>query len=141
MAQNLVDVLILGGGPGGLATATGLARQLYTAVVFDNKVYRNARADHMHNVPGWDHQPPSALRDKARSDLLSRYSTVQFQDIAISQVRKNGTTGHYEAVDQTGLVWTGRKLVLANGAAEVHPDIEGYAECWGYSMYDLVSHN
>ncbi len=134
MQADLVDVLILGGGPGGLATATGLARQLYTAVVFDNKVYRNARAEHMHNVPGWDHQPPSALRDKARADILARYTTVQFQDVGVSRVQKNGSTGYYEAVDENGRVWAGRKLVLANGAAEVHPDIEGYAKCWGQSM-------
>src|SRR3569833_745604 len=35
-----LDVLIIGGGPGGLAVATGLARQLYTAVDFDTGVYR-----------------------------------------------------------------------------------------------------
>ena len=134
MQKPLVDVLIIGAGPAGLAAATGLARQLYTAVVFDHKVYRNARATHMHNVAGWDHQPPSAFRAKAREDILARYQTIQFHDVVVSEVRKNQTTGYFEAVDATGLVWTGRKLVLATGVTDIYPDIEGYADCWGYAM-------
>lgn len=134
MLGSFVDVLVIGAGPAGLAVATGLARQLYTAVVFDNKVYRNERAKHMHNVPGWDHQNPSALRDKARHDILARYQTVQFQDVTVSQVQKNETTGHFEAVDAENRLWTGRKLVLATGAADVFPDIKGYADCWGHAM-------
>jgi thioredoxin reductase len=63
MAALLRDVLIIGGGPAGLAVATGLARQLYTAVVFDSGVYRNARTQHMHNVPTWDHRNPADVSD------------------------------------------------------------------------------
>lgn len=55
MSQSLINVLIIEGGPGGLAVATGLARHLYTAIVFDSEVYRNARAQYMHNVTGRDH--------------------------------------------------------------------------------------
>lgn len=138
MTTPLLDVLIIGGGPGGLAVASGLARQLYTAVVFDSGVYRNARASHMHNFAGWDHQPPSAFRTKARDDLLAHYKTIQFESATVQQVRRKdadaGGAGPFEAVDDRGRVWRGRKLVLANGAADVFPDISGYEECWGYGM-------
>ena len=130
----LLDVLIIGGGPAGLSAATGLARQLYTAVVFDSGVYRNALAKYMHNVLTWDHQDPNEFRKKGRDDILKRYSTISFQDTEIKSVAKT-TQGLFEAKDAAGKVWTGRKLVLATGITDVFPDINGYASCWAKGMY------
>ena len=92
--NNVLDVLIIGGGPAGLSVATGLARQLYTAVVFDSGVYRDALGKHMHNVAAWDHRAPSKFRAKAREDILRRYSTLQFQ---------NTTTKAYERLPRVSL--------------------------------------
>ena len=133
MTAPLLDVLIIGGGPGGLSVASGLARQIYTAVVFDNGVYRNARATHMHNFAGWDHQPPADFRAKAKQDLLNNYKTIQFEQATVQQVRKTDA-GQFEAFDDKGRSWLGRKLVLANGASDIFPAIPGYEECWGYGM-------
>ncbi|CZT21179.1 related to thioredoxin reductase [Ramularia collo-cygni] len=129
-----VDVLIIGGGPGGLSVATGLARQLYTAVVFDSGVYSNARTNHMHNVLTWDHRSPVEFRAKARADLLARYETIQFQDVQIESIRRNDS-GRFEAVDSKGMTWTGRKVVLAVGAKVIYPDIPGYDDVWGRGVY------
>lgn len=133
MTTPLLDVLIIGGGPGGLSVASGLARQIYSAVVFDHGIYRNARASHMHNFAGWDHEAPGAFRNKARTDLLEHYKTIQFEQAAIQKVRKT-EEGQFEALDDQGRSWRGKKLVLANGATDVFPDIPGYDECWGYGM-------
>ena len=126
----LLDVLIIGGGPGGLAVATGLARQLYTAVVFDSGVYRNARSKHSHNVLTWDHRDPADYRAKARSDLLARYNTIQFEEAKIESVRRT-ENGRFEARDTAGKVWTGKKLALASGVKDIYPDIPGYDDVWG----------
>lgn len=131
--NNVLDVLIIGGGPAGLSVATGLARQLYTAVVFDSGVYRNALSKHMHNVATWDHRDPSEFRAKAREDILRRYSTIQFQNTTVESVRKTPES-QFEATDAQGKVWTGRKLMLATGVRDVYPDIDGYADCWAKSM-------
>jgi thioredoxin reductase len=129
----LLDVLIIGGGPGGLSVATGLARQLYTAVVFDSGLYRNVRAQHMHNVATWDHRSPAEFRAKARDDLLARYNTIQFVDTRIESVAKT-PTGAFQTTDSTGKVWEGKKLVLATGVRDVPPEIEGYDDVWGTAM-------
>lgn len=134
-STHLHDVLIIGGGPSGLAIATGLARQLHSAIVFDSNVYRNCMTSHMHNVVTWDHQDPREFRQKARDDIAKRYDTIEFKDnITIDSVKKN-EAGYFEACDSVGMIWRGRKLALAMGVCDVYPDIEGYGECWGSGMY------
>ena len=138
MATNsILDVLIIGGGPAGLSVATGLARQLYTAVVFDSGVYRNQITKHMHNVVTWDHQDPADFRKKGRTDILKRYTTIDFQDIEVTSVTKTAQ-GHFELTDVQGKTWTGRKLVLATGVRDVFPDIEGYGECWARGIFHCL---
>ena len=128
--KMLQDVLILGAGPAGLSVATALARQLYRAVVFDSRVYRNERTAHMHNVPTWDHRHPAEFRAKARADLLARYSTITFRDVGVERVEKV-EGGLFRAVDIEGEVWVGRRVVLATGVEDVMPELEGFEAVWG----------
>ncbi|KAI0848020.1 FAD/NAD(P)-binding domain-containing protein [Daldinia vernicosa] len=114
----IVDVLILGGGPAGLACAGAITRQLHSAIIFGNNTFRNARAQHMHNVTGWDHADPAAFRARARTDLIERYAGaagIQFRDVSVSSVRKldDGERGgtRFEAVDVEGAKYLGRKVV------------------------------
>jgi thioredoxin reductase len=125
----LRDVLIVGAGPSGLAAATGLARQLYTAVVFDSGVYRNARTEHMHNVPTWDHRNPKEFRAKAREDLLARYNTIHFENTTVESIHRT-PKGCFEATDERGRTWSGRKLILATGVRDIFPEIENYSDVW-----------
>lgn len=136
--STIYDVLILGGGPGGLAVANSLARQLYTALVFDTGVFRNARTEHMHNVLGWDHQDPAAFRAKAKSDILAHYNTISFQENTTVSSLAKLSNGHFEATSSTGQKWLGRKVVIATGITDVAPDIEGYDECWGRGIFHCL---
>ena len=101
MTSSVIDVLIVSGGPAGLSVATGLARQVYSAVLFDHGVYRNARASHMHNVTGWDHNPPAEFRAKARTHLLDHYTKIRFEQAAIQRVSQTDA-GQFEALDHQG---------------------------------------
>ncbi|GAP84777.2 putative thioredoxin reductase [Rosellinia necatrix] len=132
-----VDVLILGGGPAGLAVAGGLARQLHTGIVFSSGSFRNGAASHMHNVPGWDHEDPVKFRAKSRADILARYSTIQFRDVGITGVKKL-EGGGFEAVDDAGERYEGRKIVLANGIQDIMPQIPGYSELWGKGIFHCL---
>lgn len=132
--SKLYDVLIIGGGPAGLSMATALARQVYSVLIVDSGVYRNAPTKHMHNVLGFDHVDPESFRSKAREDLKKRYESVEFQSATIATVRKTDE-GFFEAVDEKGAVYKGRKLGLGTGVRDVFDDLpEGYADCWGRGM-------
>ncbi|KAJ5187892.1 hypothetical protein N7449_010886 [Penicillium cf. viridicatum] len=121
--MTIFDALIIGGGPAGLSVATGLARQLHRAIVFDSGVYRNALASHMYNV--------------ASESILSRYDTIQFENVEIKKVERN-TEGSFNAIDSQDRVWTGKKLVFANGVRDIFLDIAGYGECWARGIFHCL---
>ncbi|KAJ3508426.1 hypothetical protein NM208_g15824 [Fusarium decemcellulare] len=134
MATKIYDVLIIGGGPAGLSMAAALARQVYTAVVFDSGVYRNAPTKHMHNLIGFDHEDPAVFRAKAREGLQKRYESIEFKSVKVETVRKL-ESGIFEAVDSQGTVYQGKKLGLGTGVRDILDDQpEGYGDCWGRGM-------
>ena len=131
--EESVDVLIIGGGPSGLSAALCLSRARYTTAVFDSGVYRNALSYHVHMMPTWDHSDPREYRAAARKELKTRYDTVQFVDLAVTEVTKD-ETGKFHAVDASGKKWNGKKLILATGVKDIFPDIPGYEEAWSTGM-------
>ncbi|KAK6076983.1 thioredoxin reductase-like protein 1 [Seiridium cupressi] len=128
----LHDAAIIGGGSAGLSAAATLARQLHTAVVFDSKVYRNARSYHMHMVPGWENRDPKEFRAIAKQDDLTNYSTIRFADVGVEEIEK--TDSHFLVSDVSGKVWGFRKVILALGSENVFPSIEGYEQLWPEKM-------
>lgn len=133
LSTMIYDALVLGAGPAGLSTALGLARQLYSVVVFDSQQYRNSPADHMHNVLTWDHKPPSEFRANAKANILQRYKSILFRESRIDRI--TGLEGGiFEAIDEAGGRTLGKKVVLATGVEDVMPDIDGFKQLWGKSM-------
>jgi len=138
--QNaVVDALIIGGGPGGLAVAAALARQRHSSRIFDSGEYRNAKAKEMHNVLGWDGANPADYRKKARDDLLRNYPELVVyipQSVTGLNTLEDDGAVVYTAVTDRGQIFQGRKVVFAQGMTEKFPDIKGYEDCWAHGMYD-----
>ncbi|KAJ4118797.1 hypothetical protein NW765_007982 [Fusarium oxysporum] len=133
----LVDALIIGAGPAGLSAALALARQLHTAVVFNSSLFRNARSEHMHTIPTWDHKDPAAFRGATRKEILERYNTISFKDCEVAKVEKT-SAGDFAATTVDGTTFTGRRVLLASGVTDLPLDIQGYVECWGRSIYHCL---
>lgn len=130
------DVLIIGGGPAGLAAALALCRQNHTVTVFDSGEYRNERATEMHMVSTWDHRSPRDFLAASREELSQRYSD-QYELVAeevTTIVRVSGPSkiiSQFEAGNGDGGKWRGRKIILATGVRDLLPFIDGFDDCWG----------
>ncbi|HWK27554.1 MAG TPA: NAD(P)/FAD-dependent oxidoreductase [Solirubrobacter sp.] len=122
------DVVIIGGGPAGLAAALTLGRSLRTTILFDGGAPRNAPADAMHNVLGRDGTPPAQLREDARRELAA-YPTVELRDAAVASVAAGFTV-----TLASGEAATARRLLLATGVVDELPAIPGFAERWGRTV-------
>ena len=126
--EDLLDVVVIGGGPAGLQAALTLGRIHRSAVVLDSGTYRNARAAHMHNVSTHDGRVPAQWRETARAELAA-YDTVEVRDVAATEVVAHD--GSFVVGTADGSRLRARAVLLATGLRDVLPDVPGLAELWG----------
>ena len=140
MPCKIYDALILGAGPAGLSAALGLARVKRTALVLSHQKFRNDGIKAMHTVLGFDGAHPADFRRIAKEQIQKYGYGIHFAEGEAVEVRKASFEDGYQGFEieaRGGEVWRGRKMVLAMGARDVFPDIEGYAENWPNNMYVL----
>lgn len=137
MQGKLYDALILGAGPAGLSAALGLARIKRTALVLSHQRFRNNGIKAMHTVLGFDGAHPADFRSTGREQIEKYGDGIEFAEGEAINVRRAYFEDQYqgfEVEEKDGKVWRGKKMVLAMGARDVFPDIEGYAENWPDNM-------
>lgn len=130
------DVLIIGGSYAGLSTALQLARALRRVLVIDAGQPCNRQTPHSHGFLTRDGQTPAELSAIAR-EQLSQYPTVQLwagKAIAAAPGAGGFSVTAKPVVGEGQVQFTGRKLLLATGVADIMPDLPGFAECWGRSV-------
>ena len=137
MHTKIYDALILGAGPAGLSVALGLARVKRTALVLSHQKFRNDGIKAMHTVLGFDGAHPAEYRRIGREQIEKYGDGVDFAEGEAIKVRKASFEDDdqgFEIEEKGGEVRRGRKMVLAMGAKDAFPDIEGYAENWPDNM-------
>src|SRR5688572_21417644 len=128
---DVEDVVVVGGGPAGLAAATWLGRYRRKTVLLDGGPPRNASTSASHGYLGHDGDPVTDLLDKARGDL-ERYDTVELvPDLAVGAARR----GELFVVESEGRTWVTHRILLATGVVDVLPEIPGFAEVYGVHAF------
>ncbi len=129
---DVIDVIVVGGGPAGMSAALVLARACRRVLVFDHGHPRNAAAAHMHGYLTRDGMPPAEFRAISR-DELGRYDTVRIVDVEVTAAAYEGNRFHVTIAD--GRRFSSKKLLLATGVADQVPDIPGLRELYGTSVF------
>lgn len=127
----IYDVVIVGGGPAGLAAALALGIARKRVLLCDSGPRRNAAAEHMQNFVTRDGLAPSEFRSVGR-DQLGKYPSVEVRDARVLSI--TGARGAFDVTLETGVVHA-RRILLATGMIDEMPAIEGFRELWGHSIF------
>jgi thioredoxin reductase len=121
-------VVIVGGGPAGLAAALVLGRARRQVVVVDAGEPRNAAAHESHGFLTRDGVPPAELLRLGRAEVTG-YGVEFVADRVVSA--KPG----FEVTLESGRVLAARKLLVTAGMRDELPDLPGVAELWGDQVH------
>ncbi len=125
------DVVIIGGGPSGLAAALNLGRSRKRVLLLDSGPRRNAAAEQVHGFVTQDGTPPPEFRRIGRRQL-EPYTSVEARDEPVEAI--HGERGAFQVRLPTGAV-EARRILLCTGMIDELPDIDGYRELWGKSIF------
>jgi len=121
------DVVVIGGGPAGLAGAVALGRSLRTVLVVDAGEPRNAPAAHAHNVLGREGVLPRELLADGRAEA-QRYGVQVHEGTVTGAVR---TDDGFTVTLADGTTTRARRLLVTTGLRDELPDVPGLAQRWG----------
>jgi thioredoxin reductase len=127
------DVFIVGAGPAGLSAALMLGRCRRSVVVFDNGKPRNAASRALHGFLTRDGIPPADFLRLARAEL-DKYDSVRVRDEEVAAAECRPGVGFVVTL-QSGETMLARKLLLATGVVDNLPDIPGFRELYGRSVF------
>lgn len=125
------DVVIVGGGPGGLSAALALGRGRKRVLLCDSGPRRNAAAVQIHNFVTRDGTPPADFRAIGR-EQLAEYPNVLVRGERVVSV--TGTRSSFE-VALEGETVQARRVLLCTGMVDETPPVDGFQELWGHAIF------
>ncbi len=130
-SDRLYDVVIVGGGPGGLSAALALGRARKRVLLCDSGPRRNAAAQHVHNFVTRDGTPPDELRQIGRQQLAT-YPNVETRDVRVESI--SGVRGAFHVGLRSEAV-EARRVLLCTGMLDEMLAIDGFRELWGSAIF------
>lgn len=132
MQANLLDAIIVGGGPAGLNAALVLGRCRRNVLLFDDGQPRNAVSHALHGFLSRDGIPPSQLRSIAY-EQLANYPSVSIDEDRVVDVAY--TDKVFLVTTRDGRQFFARKLLLAAGVVDELPEQPGFRELYGTGLF------
>ena len=126
-------MIVVGAGPAGLSAALILGRCRRSVLMFDTRAPRNAASHELHGFLTRDGIAPAEFLRLARLEL-ERYDSVAIRDEEVVDA-ECGADGRFSVTLASGLRFESRKLLLATGVCDNLPDIPGFRELYGRSVF------
>ncbi len=125
------DVVVIGGGPAGLAGGLWLARYRLRTGIFDREQPRNALTRAIHGYLGVPDPAPATLRRIGREQAVA----------AGAEIFSNTVIGVEGAIDAFRVhladdeIVQSRRLLFATGLRDIVPEIPGLMDHYGTSIW------
>jgi len=129
----MYDVIVVGAGPAGLSAALMLGRCRRRVLVCDTGRPRNAASHALHGFLTRDGIAPAEFLAVAR-DQLRQYDTVELRDEEVIEAECRGDSRFHVAL-AGGTTFECRKLLIATGVVDNVPDLPGFRELLGKSVF------
>ena len=129
------DAVVVGGGPAGIAAATWLARYRRRTLLVDAGEHRNRWVEESH---GYFTRDPSSPRELLRigREQLAAYPLATRVSGTVRAIER---IGDEFVVDVDGIPYSCLRVVLATGVVDAFPEVEGFFEHYGASVFHCPS--
>jgi len=132
MADDLFDVIIVGGGPAGLSAALILGRCRRRVLICDAGRPRNAASHGLHGYLTRNGIEPLDFLRIGREELRP-YESVQLRNVEVVDARREEK--NFQVTLAGGEQLSCRRLLLATGVVDELPKIKGLPELYGTSVF------
>lgn len=128
---GMYDVIVIGGGPAGLAGALWLARYRLKVRVFDAEAPRNAETWGVHGYLGVPDPPPAELRKMGKRQAVE--AGAEYEKAVVLTV--TGEKDDFTVALDDGRTFGARRILLATGLRDIIPEIPNFHDFYGGSIW------